>query len=993
MVFVMGRRRLRFTGALLSLLIAFPAVADVETVVRDFYAAYASGDTDRAAALWTGDAARGFQTKSARAFRTRCVVLHALSIDPPAIDGDQATVAANAIWSRWTAASGLPRESEHHQAIFTLRLERGAWRIASWQFAEERLAADIAKRAPRTERERLLRESPPSLRTRRLAEALCRQAVMAMNRSDAAFAAELAAMGREIGEELGDDPAALSVIVSTESVLARARPRNDPVTALRLGQEAVEIAERSSDPDVLARALQRLGRAQVAAQDHGFATSFARVLALDDHLEDASTLALAASQLAWYQEPVALREKLRFALMASRYAEESGDPVAIINSEMNLAGNHIARGDRELAAPHAQRAMELAEASGMRAIQADMMEVLAFAEFHLGRRERFLELTNRALTLLGPNDFESRADILIGQAEYWIELHDYAAADRVLVEAGELLKPLDRSPTKWSLNNAWAAIRLQQGRHDEALTHVAEMERNWSTLSLEALILRAQGRKADERRALEESIAAIEDVRLNIDHERPRTIFFRAAANVYVRLLESFIDEGDEVRALAVAERIKARTLHDVLAGAWTSAPQTGEEAKRFNDRVVELNRRLLAIQRDTGDTTAVRAELRRARGDLDEALARVGRRPAIDPKLPPFDPNALHIARGMTVVEYVIGETKTTAFVIRNDGRSTKIETHAIAISESALRSLVESFTQAMEGRDSRYRPAARRLYDLLLLPVVGDRPSRTTLCVIPDGVLWTLPFQVLIDPHGEHLVERVPLFFAPSLSILMAPRSRPARPPTVLALGNPTLDSVTAGEVHALYRDASIGSLPDAEHEVQALGRLYGARATVRVGAVATEASLKREAGQYNVLHVATHGLVDESSPMYSALLLAGSESEDGLLEAREILSLPIQADLVVLSACDTAGGRIDNGEGMIGLSWAFLGTGCPRTIATQWRVGSSAAADLMIAFHKRLSKQTRVTDVAASLRAAQLEMMQSRYFSHPYYWASFILVGREP
>lgn len=212
------------------------------------------------------------------------------------------------------------------------------------------------------------------------------------------------------------------------------------------------------------------------------------------------------------------------------------------------------------------------------------------------------------------------------------------------------------------------------------------------------------------------------------------------------------------------------------------------------------------------------------------------------------------------------------------------------------------------------------------------------------------------------------------------------------MLALGDPAIDFDTRREVRADHRDATLGRLPDAEREVDALRRLYGSRVETRVGAVAAESALKRTAGRYDVLHFATHGLVDDYAPMYSALLLTGSDSDDGLLEAREILSLPLRAELVVLSACNSARGEAAHGEGVLGLSWAFLATGCPRTVATQWRVGSASAARLMIAFHSRMANRRAVTRVAEALRDAQLEMLRTSRYAHPYYWAGFVLIGRE-
>ncbi|HEX8154601.1 MAG TPA: CHAT domain-containing protein, partial [Thermoanaerobaculia bacterium] len=396
--------------------------------------------------------------------------------------------------------------------------------------------------------------------------------------------------------------------------------------------------------------------------------------------------------------------------------------------------------------------------------------------------------------------------------------------------------------------------------------------------------------------------------------------------------------------------------------------------------------------QRDGGDPTAILADLRRARSALDEARA-FAARPREVASAPLPTPEAVEIPRDTTVVEFVAGKSATTALVGRNVNGATEFASFQVDADPQTLRTLVNDFATAVESRDARYRATGRRLYELLLRPAIGAQPSGGKLCVMPDGVLWRVPFQALIAANGEHVVERVPLFYAPSLAILLA-KSRASRrgAPTVLALGNPELDAVTRGDVYAVHRSASLGPLPDATREVLALGRFYGSRATVRIGETASEADLKRDAEHFDVLHLATHGIVDVKAPMYSALLLAGSDSEDGLLEAREIVALPIRADLVVLSACDTARGRIEGGEGAIGLSWAILATGCPRIVATQWSVSSAAAARLMIAFHSRLSKRESVTNVAASLRDAQLEMIRTPQFSHPYYWAGFVMVGRD-
>jgi CHAT domain-containing protein len=141
--------------------------------------------------------------------------------------------------------------------------------------------------------------------------------------------------------------------------------------------------------------------------------------------------------------------------------------------------------------------------------------------------------------------------------------------------------------------------------------------------------------------------------------------------------------------------------------------------------------------------------------------------------------------------------------------------------------------------------------------------------------------------------------------------------------------------------------------------------------------------------ILHLAAHGILDDRSPLYSAIVLAAvrDESDDRLLEAREILNLHLTSDLAVLASCDTGKGHIGAGEGVIGMSWAFLVAGCPTTVVSQWLADSRATEALMIEFYRRL----RAGDApAAALRHAQLTVRANPRYQDPLYWAPFIVVG---
>ena len=211
---------------------------------------------------------------------------------------------------------------------------------------------------------------------------------------------------------------------------------------------------------------------------------------------------------------------------------------------------------------------------------------------------------------------------------------------------------------------------------------------------------------------------------------------------------------------------------------------------------------------------------------------------------------------------------------------------------------------------------------------------------------------------------------------------------------MGNPSLSSRLVSQLRSTPRDASLDSLPHAEQEVKALGEIYGAQeSTILIGTAAREETFKATASKYPVLHFASHGVLDDVNPLYSRLLLAtGSDSEDGFLEAREIMKLDLHADLAVLSACQTARGQVGSGEGLIGMSWALFIAGTSTTVASQWKVDSASTARLMIDFHRNLQSEKGPSQASAAeaLRRAAIKLMADPKYRHPFFWSGFVVVG---
>jgi CHAT domain-containing protein len=294
------------------------------------------------------------------------------------------------------------------------------------------------------------------------------------------------------------------------------------------------------------------------------------------------------------------------------------------------------------------------------------------------------------------------------------------------------------------------------------------------------------------------------------------------------------------------------------------------------------------------------------------------------------------------------------------------------------------------LAARHPNHRTLSRELYQLLIEPVAKDLQNVRTVCIVPDNLLWTLPFQALTTRRGNYLIEQHSLYYAPSLSVLHEindPSRQTITNGSLIAFGNPVI-----GRDEKLNQD--LCPLPEAETEVAEVataGRFKGKR--VFVGREADEKTFKALAPAYNTIHLATHGVLDNRDPLYSHLLLTkteGNVENDGSLEAREIMNMRLKADLAILSACETGNGRISPGEGVIGMSWAFFVAGTRSMIVSQWRVNSASTSQLMKNFYQALARQTNHPDKSQALREASLRLVRDPHYRHPFYWGGFVLVG---
>jgi len=290
--------------------------------------------------------------------------------------------------------------------------------------------------------------------------------------------------------------------------------------------------------------------------------------------------------------------------------------------------------------------------------------------------------------------------------------------------------------------------------------------------------------------------------------------------------------------------------------------------------------------------------------------------------------------------------------------------------------------------GKADKLRAVSQRLYDTLLGPFQNDLDPGRVLCIVPDKFLSYVPFDALISPVSQrYVLSDFSLLTSPSLNVLVretsaAKQRATASAETLLSIGNPSFDR---------EQYPNLDDLPAATREANGIGDNYS-KSYPLIGPDAVKQAVQKQLPAADVIHFAGHYVTNHAEPLLSKLILAKQKgSQNGDLTMGELVGMKLpRAKLVVLSACETSGKDYYNGEGLVGIARAFLRTGIPLVVASQWSVESESTAQLMLKFH-RYRKLPGVSSLAA-LRKAQLELLAdpSGLYSDPYYWAAFTTVG---
>jgi len=793
--------------------------------------------------------------------------------------------------------------------------------------------------------------------------------------------------------------------------------RGEPQAAIERYQESLRLARELKDGNRQAGILNNLGSAYDQMGDKRKAIL---------HQEEA--LAVARTVASTGDEATALNnlgdtyfslghwEKARsFFLEALELNRKMGDLAREAKTLNNLGSTATQLGRLDEALALHDQALALGWENGDPVAQGFALNNLGSLYFRLGQFDKTIARCGQALSLAGASaDIELNARHLLGAAHR--KRGDLAAA------RAEVEKAL--------------ALSRKRGSHvqeAEVILSLARLERESGDLG--AALSRST-----------EAIEIIESLRERVDSAELRALFLGANQTFYEFSIDTLMalhkarpEAGFAADALRMSERARARSLLEILNEA-------GAEIRRWADpALLERERRLGA---EVSLRERRRLELLGGGKAAPEPLAEAGKRlvSALDdyqqvqlelrassPRYAALtQPRPLNLLEIQTQVldddalllEYALGQERSYLWAVTPESVQ-GFELPGRAAIEAAATRYYELLTarnrdvageslperrKRETGADKDLAVAARDLSRMILLPVEPLLGARTLLFVA-DGALQYIPFAALPVPSsGVPLVDRHEVVTLPSASALAVLRreieGRP-KPAGILAvLADPVFQREDARLTRrslprALTNDRGSGAdllkLPrlfQSEEEARTILALVpaGQRFQALGFAASRETATSGELANFRNVHFATHGILQSDHPELSSLVLSmfdeRGQPQDGFLRLNDIYNLELNADLVVLSACQTALGKDIRGEGLIGLTRGFMYAGAARVLASLWSVEDRATAELMKRFYRAMLVDR--LSPSAALRQAQIEMSRTPRWSSPYYWAGFILQG---
>ena len=726
-----------------------------------------------------------------------------------------------------------------------------------------------------------------------------------------------------------------------------------------------------------------------------------------------------------------------------------GDQYREANVLNNVANNYAYIKDFSKALEINQRVLSLRKAVGDRDGEAVTLNNVANCYSNLGEKQKGLDYYNQSIILhrsIGnPRQLASA-------------LRDAGA---LYLNLGDNQRALDY------FNEGLQITRTIGDRNGEAATlfNIARLERD-------------RGNLAEAKHRIEEALAAVESLRINIKSYQLRSSFFASVRNYHefnidllMRLHQQRPQDGFDAAAFQASEMGRARSLLELLTEANAQIREGVDPTLLESERVLhqaivdqaDRQIRLLSAKHTEEQATAAAKEIDNLTTEYEQVQAHVRQSsPRYAALTQPVPLTMKQIQSEVLddetlLLEYALGEDRSYLWAVTPSSISSfelpkragieEVARHAYemltARNQTVPNEVSEQRRKRLQQADTEYAKTAAALSQMLLGPVAAELKGKRLL-IVAEGVLQYLPFAALpkpLPPQAEiqsqssakvetsgslNVADRPPLIVGheiislPSASVLSVLRREIAgRKPTektvavfadpVFAADDPRVNAATSSSTPLVSdrplmteakRSAAESGLRDllrlrfSRQEADQImrfareGKKFEALDFSANRATATSPDL----GQYSIIHFATHGLVNNRHPELSGVVLSlvdeKGRPQNGFLRLHDIYNLKLQANLVVLSACQTALGREIKGEGLVGLTRGFMYAGAPRVVSSLWQIEDRASAELMRRFYQEMF--ARGLRPAAALRAAQVSMWNDKRWQASYYWAAFTLQG---
>ena len=661
-----------------------------------------------------------------------------------------------------------------------------------------------------------------------------------------------------------------------------------------------------------------------------------------------------------------LDDARRDLLQCAEMSKSIENPELAILSQLNIGHLYLEMGAFERGLKAADQARQLAEATGSPRSYREAMALRGSLLMRLGKFDDSLASWQEALA-------QDEADQATG----------YVLVDRMSI----------------------ATLYAGMGKTTDARARLREVlpeVRRAGRLELVASCLFAMGHSFEKENAdsaafyYEKGLSGLEATGEGIGSEVQtgylsglRRFYYEEVTRFYAETSLAAGDAAWSARAFHTIERAKARGLVEMLESR--VGAQTSPQEAAVLDALYSLDPAAAGYADERARLEGQYADLRRKRVEAQVGSLSGG------PAIVGIDAVARELPKKTVLFEYALGDSASFLWVVDKDKRDL-IELPARPVIESEVRRMRDALAR-VEAGGSALLASSRQLYTMLLAPAAERLAKAETAIIVPDGVLFELPFEALLtaDPEGgatwrdqPYFARQVATLYAPSATVYHALKSRPrdhAYALDLFAAGNPDFASLDP------HGAPPLAPLPFANQEVAAIGApVKDAKKRVVTGAEASEALVKQElrGGAPRVVHLATHGLVDPTDPSRSSVALSAGNNEDGYFHTLEILGTPTTSGLVVMSACESARGKVSRGEGVVGLSRAFLAAGAESVVASLWAVSDESTAELMKAFYAQMLGKKK--PASRSLNEARLALIEGGTFSHPFYWSPFVVTGTE-